>query len=67
MNLGEIFDLVNIANPLGPRDAEPSATEYKNVTSFVLEVPASCLTRNAESPVIGAWTTARAAADAGAA
>ena len=58
VNLGEIFDLVNVANPLGPRDAEPSATEYKNVTSFILEVPASCLTRNAESPVIGAWTTA---------
>ena len=58
VNLGEIFDLVNVANPLGARDAEPSATEYKNVTSFILEVPASCLTRNAESPVIGAWTTA---------
>ncbi|HVE73555.1 MAG TPA: DUF4331 domain-containing protein [Mycobacteriales bacterium] len=58
VNLGEIFDLVNIANPLGPRDAEPSATEYKNVTSFILEVPAACLTRNASSPVIGGWTTA---------
>ena len=58
VNLGEIFDLVNVANPLGPRDAEPSATEYKNVTSFVLEVPAACLTRDAGNPVIGAWTTA---------
>ena len=58
VNLGEIFDLVNIENPLGPRDAEPSATEYKNVTSFVLEVPAACLTKDAGSPVIGAWTTA---------
>lgn len=58
VNLGEIFDLVNIENPIGPRDAEPSATEYKNITSFILEVPAACLTRNASSPVIGGWTTA---------
>ena len=57
VNLGEVFDLVNIADPLGPRDAEPSATEYKNVTSFVLEVPASCLTSGG-NPVIGGWTTA---------
>lgn len=58
VNLGEVFDLVNIANPLGPRDAEPSATEDKNITTFALEVPAACLTRNAGSPVIGGWTTA---------
>lgn len=58
VNLGEIFDLVNIENPLGPRDAEPSATADKNITTFALEVPAECLRRNAQSPVIGAWTTA---------
>lgn len=57
VNLGEVFDLVNIENPLGPRDAEPSATEDKNITSFILEVPASCLT-NGSNPVIGGWTTA---------
>jgi hypothetical protein len=57
VNLGEIFDLVNIANPLGPHDAEPNILEDKNVTTFALEVPASCLTRGS-SPVIGAWTTA---------
>ncbi|MFP5284295.1 MAG: DUF4331 domain-containing protein, partial [Thermoanaerobaculia bacterium] len=57
VNLGEVFDLVNIENPLGPRDAEPSATEDKNITSFILEVPASCLTRGS-NPVIGGWTTA---------
>jgi hypothetical protein len=57
VNLGEIFDLVNIENPLGPRDAEPSATEDKNITSFILEVPASCLTQGS-NPVIGGWTTA---------
>jgi hypothetical protein len=58
VNLGEIFDLVNIENPLGPRDAEPNILEDKNITSFILEVPVGCLTRNASSPVIGGWTTA---------
>ena len=58
VNLGEVFDLVNIANPLGPRDAEPNILEDKNITSFILEVPIGCLTRNANSPVIGGWTTA---------
>lgn len=57
VNLGEIFDLVNIANPLGPRDAEPNTLADKNVTSFVLEVPAACLTAGSQ-PVIGGWTTA---------
>jgi hypothetical protein len=57
VNLGEVFDLVNIANPLGSRDAEPNTLEDKNVTAFALEVPASCLV-SASSTVIGAWTTA---------
>ena len=57
VNLGEVFDLVNIANPLGPRDAEPDALADKNVTSFILEVPAACLTSGG-NPVIGGWTTA---------
>ena len=58
VNLGEIFDLVNIANPLGARDVEPNLLEDKNVTTFALEVPAACLTRGAANPVIGGWTTA---------
>jgi len=57
VNLGEVFDLVNIANPLGPRDAEPDALADKNVTTFALEVPAACLTGN-KGPVVGGWTTA---------
>jgi hypothetical protein len=57
VNLGEIFDLVNIANPLGDRNAEPNSLVDKNVTTFALEVPASCLVSKA-SPIIGAWTTA---------
>jgi hypothetical protein len=55
VNLGEVFDLVNL-NPVGPRDGEPSATEYKNVTSLALEVPIDCLTGPGD--VIGGWTTA---------
>jgi hypothetical protein len=57
VNLGEIFDLVNIANPLGARDAEPNTLADKNVTTFALEVPASCLVSGSSS-VVGGWTTA---------
>ncbi|HXU30770.1 MAG TPA: DUF4331 domain-containing protein [Thermoanaerobaculia bacterium] len=57
VNLGEIFDLVNLSNPLGPRDAIPSQIADKNITTIALEVPASCLTSQS-STVIGGWTTA---------
>lgn len=56
VNVGEIFDLVNL-NPLGARDAEPNPLEDKNITTFALEIPVGCLTRNANSPVIGGWQT----------
>jgi hypothetical protein len=56
VNLAEIFDLVNL-NPLGPLDGEENVLADKNVTSLVLEVPTTCLTRGSD-PVIGAWTTA---------
>lgn len=56
VNLGEIFDLVNIADPTGLRDIEPSATAYANISSLILEVPTSCLT-GGNGPVIGGWTT----------
>lgn len=62
VNLGEIFDLVNIANPLGGRNVESNDLAAKNVTAFALEVPTSCLVGSAltatDQPVIGAWTTA---------
>jgi len=58
VNLGEIFDLVNIAAPIGAVDAERDDLADKNVTSLVLEVPAACLVSGASNPVIGAWTTA---------
>ncbi len=56
VNLGEIFDLVNL-NPVGPRDGAPNTIADKNVTSIALEVPISCLVTG-QDPVIGAWTTA---------
>jgi hypothetical protein len=56
VNLGEIFDLVNL-NPVGSPSAKPNAIGDKNVTSIALEVPIACLTSGNE-PVIGAWTTA---------
>ncbi len=58
VNLGEIFDLIN-TNPVGPPNAEPNVLFDKNVTTFALEVPISCLTAAGGSPIIGAWTTAR--------
>jgi len=56
VNLGEIFDLVNL-NPVGAPNAKPNAIGDKNVTSIALELPISCVT-NGNDPVIGAWTTA---------
>ncbi len=58
VNLGETFDLVNYANPVGEK-YNASATDDlagKNVTSIVWELPAACLTRVGD-PVVGAWTT----------
>lgn len=57
VNLGEIFDLVNL-NPLGPTDGASSDTADKNVTTLALEVPISCLSGGGDG-VIAAWTTAR--------
>jgi hypothetical protein len=57
VNLGEVFDLVNIANPVGARDAETNTIADKNITSFIVELPTACVTAPGQ-PVIGAWTTA---------
>jgi hypothetical protein len=56
VNLGEIFDLVNL-NPVGPRDGAHNSLTHYNVTEIALEVPIKCLT-SGKDPVIGAWTTA---------
>ena len=39
-----------ILNPLGPPDAKRTSRR-QDITSFILEVPISCLTRDANSPV----------------
>jgi hypothetical protein len=63
VNLGQVFDLINL-NPLGARNsaatsASPTGNtiDDKNVTSLALELPIGCVTA-ASDPVIGAWTTA---------
>ena len=64
VNLGQIFDLVNLtgsngtANPLGAQDQGMNAIEDANVTSIAIEVPGACLGENAQDTIIGAWTTA---------
>ena len=54
VNLGETFDLINYAHPiaLSPADesSEPDSLAAKNVTSMILEVPASCLESDANIP-----------------
>lgn len=58
VNLGEIFDLVNIPTErvIGSRSGGYNATAGKNITSLALELPTSCITDG--DPVIGVWTTA---------
>lgn len=58
VNLGETFDLINYANPVGEKFSatERSDLDDKNITSLILEVPIKCLVD--KDPVIGAWTTA---------
>jgi hypothetical protein len=58
VNLGETFDLVNIANPVGPPNEATDALAGKDITSLELEVPAACLTTSSAQPIIGGWTTA---------
>lgn len=55
VNLGEVFDLVNL-NPVGPPDARENTLKDKNITSMILEVPKSALV--GDTGVIGGWTTA---------
>ena len=62
VNLGETFDLIDYAHPIAltPADesSEPDSLAAKNVTSMILEVPATCLESDTEHPVIAGWTTA---------
>ncbi|MDB5395404.1 MAG: hypothetical protein JWM91_2910 [Rhodospirillales bacterium] len=58
INLGETFDLINYAHPIGETFANSAMDDlaHKNVTSLAIEVPIACLVR--DDPVIGGWTTA---------
>jgi len=71
VNLGQIFDLVNLgvsalgippvgqqADLTGAADQGKNVVGTKSVTTLALEVPASCLTKDAASPIIAGWTTA---------
>lgn len=62
VNLGQVFDLVNIKAPATEFDANAESAGKntladKNVTTIALEVPVSCLA-TAGQPIIGGWTTA---------
>lgn len=57
VNVGEVFDLVNL-NPLGPRNSTRNSLTDKNVTTLALELPASCLNQKGGDHIIGGWTTA---------
>ncbi|CAM3854886.1 DUF4331 domain-containing protein [Litorimonas haliclonae] len=59
VNLGEVFDLVNLVPLEGSIEQSEANNELSdsNVTTFALEVPIECVTGNGNG-VIGAWTTA---------
>ena len=58
VNLGETFDLVNYAHPIGEQYDASAKDDLanKNVTSLILELPYGCFL-NGKDPVIGGWTT----------
>jgi hypothetical protein len=58
VNLGQTFDLINIAAPIGEIHGGHDDLADKNVTAMVLEVPKACLVTGTDHPVIGAWITA---------
>ncbi len=58
VNLGETFDLVNIAAPIGAIHGGHDDLADKNVTAMVLEVPKACLVSGPASPIFGSWITA---------
>ncbi len=63
VNLGETFDLINYANPIGEQFNNTGRDDIagKNITSLILEVPTACLM--AKDPVIGGWTTSSTSED----
>ncbi len=63
VNLGPIFDLVNapvsvITDPSLINAAAANSIQDSNITTMALEIPCTCLQKDAGSPVIGGWMTA---------
>jgi hypothetical protein len=60
VNLGDIFDLVDIPSPVGEAFANLNQNDLddKNVTVIGLELPISSVLGTGTDPVIGAWTSA---------
>ena len=60
IDLGETFDLLNYAHPIGEQYANSGHDDVApfNISALEIEVPATCLLGPAKDPVIGAWTTA---------
>lgn len=56
VNLGEVFDLVNL-DPVGDRNTRPNALDAKNITTIALEIPRACLVAGAQ-PILGGWASA---------
>jgi len=67
VNLGETFDLVNYAHPVGEQYANTVGNSIgdKNISSFAVEVPITCVV-NGSDPVIGVWTTSASVVKSGA-
>ena len=62
VNLGQIFDLVNVKAPAtefaaNAESAASNTLSKKNVTTIAMEVPKSCLTGTGQN-IVGGWTTA---------
>ena len=67
VNLGETFDLVNYAHPVGEQYANTAGNSIgdKNISTFAVEMPIACVV-NGTDPVIGAWTTSSSVVKSGA-
>ena len=56
VNVGELFDLVNLKDPLGSMDQGKNGLANNNITSFEIEIASKCIA--ASNQVIGVWATA---------
>ena len=67
VNLGETFDLIDYAHPVGEQYSNTTANSIgnKNITSLALELPTACVVRGSD-PVIGAWSTSASVVKSGA-